>query len=217
MIMPVRKVLQKGFPLCGRTFGKGGSMISLKEKLAEIKRKIGVKNIFLLLLAGGLLLISSASGIFRAKEEDTPHGGTSFMSAGTAVQAAEKTELELWEEKLTALLSGVKGVGKAEVMITLSDNGEKIVLKESKSSTDSLNETDRNGGTRTNITSGKEEKVVYEAGSVPFVTQEFAAKVAGILVVCEGGGNADVVVDIVSAVEALFGVPAHRIVVLEMK
>ena len=188
-------------------------MISLKEKLAEIKRKIGVKNIFLLLLAGGLLLISSASGIFRAKEENTPYEKTSF----TPVQEAQKTELELWEEKLTTLLSGVKGVGRAEVMITLSDNGEKIVLKEIKSSTDSLNETDRNGGTRTNITSGKEEKVVYEAGNVPFVTQEFAAKVAGILVVCEGGGNADVVVDIVSAVEALFGVPAHRIVVLEMK
>ncbi len=194
-------------------------MIPLGKKLAELKRKAGTKNICLLLLACGLLLLSFSSGIFSPEQEKEPKAaaGEPKAPSESAVRETEKTELELWEEKLKALLSGVKGVGKTEVMITLSDSGEKIVLKDVASGTKSLNEADGSGGTRVDLSSEKTESTVFESDSVPFVTQELPAKVAGILIVCEGGGRADVALSVVSAAEALFGVPAHRIVVLEMK
>ncbi|MDE7299169.1 MAG: hypothetical protein K2N94_10130 [Lachnospiraceae bacterium] len=193
-------------------------MIPFGEKLAEFKRRVGTKNICLLLLACGLLLLSFSSGIFSPGRDKEPENAAGEpKDQVTAVRETEKTELELWEEKLKTLLSGVKGVGKTEVMITLSDGGEKVVLKDVKTSTESLNEADGVGGTRVDLSSEKTETTVYGAGSVPFVTQELSARVAGILIVCEGGGRADVALGIVSAVEALFGVPAHRIVVLEMK
>ncbi len=102
-------------------------------------------------------------------------------------------------------------------MITLADQGEKIVLKDQKSSVQSLNEADGAGGSRVSTTSEKEEETIYESSETPFVTKEYAAQVAGILIVCEGGADKNIVMDIVSAAEALFNVPAHRIVVLEMK
>ena len=121
------------------------------------------------------------------------------------------------EGRLKELLSHIKGVGKAEVMITLADQGERIVLKDQKTGTQSLNEVDGAGGSRVSTTSEKEEETVYENSEIPFVTKEYTAQVAGVLIVCEGGADKNIVMDIVSAAEALFNVPAHRIVVLEMK
>lgn len=191
-------------------------MLHWKEKLDSFRKKAGIKNICLLLLAGGLLLLSSASSLFSGKNGEKEQEQIDTGKVET-VQETSADEAGQWEEKLEKLLSGVKGVGKVNVMITLSDAGEKIVLKDQKSSTESLNETDGSGGSRVNITAEKEENTVYESGSVPYVTRELSAQVAGVLVICEGGGNADIVLQIVSAVEALFGIPAHRIVVLEMK
>lgn len=190
-----------------------------KEKLDAFRKKAGMTNIFLLLLAGGLLLLSSASGLFSGdkKEPDQGYAQPDAGNAGEAQEMLTANEVGQWEEKLEKLLADVKGVGRANVMITLSDSGEKIVLKDGKSSTESLNETDGSGGSRVNITAEKEESTVRDAGNAPYVTREVSAQVAGVLVVCEGGGNADVVLQIVSVAEALFGIPAHRIVVLEMK
>lgn len=191
-------------------------MEALKDKLTWLWQKVGTRNMLLLLLAGGLFLLSQASGQLSEKEKTVPEQAEE-QNKGVSVQEEGMHENSDCEKRLKELLSGVKGVGKAEVMITYANHGEKIVLKDSRSSTESLNETDASGGTRVNISSQKEEETIYEAENTPFVTKEYTAEVSGVLVVCEGGGNAEVAMRIVSATEALFGVPAHRIVVLEMK
>lgn len=187
-------------------------MVPWKEKIRALRSGIGTRNLCLLLLAAGLLLLSFAGG-GRQKEEEKEQPQT----VQKEIQKEAGSATEELEERLKALLLHIKGVGKAEVMITLADQGERIVLKDQKTNTQSLNEADGAGGSRVSITSEKEEETIYENDETPFVTKEYTAQVAGVLVVCEGGGNTDVVMDIVSATEALFGVPAHRIVVLEMK
>lgn len=54
-----------------------------------------------------------------------------------------------------------------------------------------------------------------ENDQVPWVSQELLPEVAGIAVAAEGGGNAVVKSEISSMLEALFGLPAHKIKVLE--
>lgn len=188
-------------------------MVPWKEKIKALRSGIGTRNLCLLLLAAGLLILSFAGG-GRQKQEEKEQPQTAVQEE---VQKQAGSGAEELEERLRELLLHIKGVGKAEVMITLADSGERLVLKDQKTNTQSLNEADGAGGSRVSITSEKEEETVYENDETPFVTKEYTAQVAGILVVCEGGGNTDVVMDIVSAAEALFGVPAHRIVVLEMK
>jgi stage III sporulation protein AG len=39
----------------------------------------------------------------------------------------------------------------------------------------------------------------------------------GVLIACTGGGNGAIATKITEAVQALFDVPAHKIVVLELK
>ncbi len=186
-------------------------MVPWKEKLRALRSGIGTKNLCLLLLAAGLLLLSFAGNGGREQKEEVKN---TREEVPKEVEVSVTKELE---ERLEELLLQIKGVGEAKVMITLSDQGEKIVLKDQNTSTQSLSEVDGAGGSRVSTTSEKEEETIYENDKTPFVTKEYTAQVAGVLIVCEGGANHDIVMDIVSATEALFGVPAHRIVVLEMK
>ncbi len=185
-------------------------MVPWKEKLKALRTGIGTRNLCLLLLAVGLLLLSLSGGREGKKEEPA-------VLQEETQKETETSETKDLEERLKEVLLQIKGVGKADVMITLADQGEKIVLKDQKANTQSLNEADGAGGSRVSIASEKEEETIYENDKTPFVTKEYTAQVAGVLVVCEGGADHDIVMDIVSATEALFGVPAHRIVVLEMK
>lgn len=189
-------------------------MAEWKNRIIRLKRLLGTRNLFLLLLAIGLLLLSVSTGGSRTQKNDQQKTNTIKEEAQTGT---DEEKQENAEQRFMDILSGVKGVGKTKVMITYADGGKKQVLKDTKSSTESVNETDGVGGSRVNIRSEQEETTVYESGEQPFVTQETTAKVAGVVVVCEGGGDNTVVLKIVSAAEALFGVAAHRIVVLEMK
>ncbi len=189
----------------------------LSYRWEAIRKKIGTKNLALLLLAGICLLISGMSSTKQKepeKEAVTDSGQTAQLPAGNM---AEEDVAEKLEERLVHVLQTVKGVGKVQVMLTLADEGEHVILKDLQTTTESLNESDASGGSRIDVQAEKKETTIYENGSSPYVTKEISAKVSGVLIVCEGGGNPEIVVQIVSATEALFQVSAHRIVVLEMK
>ena len=54
-------------------------------------------------------------------------------------------------------------------------------------------------------------------GRVPVVTQKFKPEVKGVVVVADGAGSSTVRQNILNAVEALTGIPTHRIQVLKRK
>ena len=94
------------------------------------------------------------------------------------------------------------GVGKAEVMITLEDDGSAKLDKDIKKSTEY---------TQTNT-------VIYDDDdkTKPYVTSMEKPKVKGVLVVAQGGGNASVDSNISQAVQALFDVEVHKITIAKM-
>lgn len=100
------------------------------------------------------------------------------------------------EHKLEQILMEIEGVGQAKVMLTFQTSSEKIVEKD-------------------------ENSTVYEhpqtGGEVPYIVQEVFAKPSGILVIAEGGSNAITVQNIREAVQALFGVEAHKIKIMKMR
>ena len=51
----------------------------------------------------------------------------------------------------------------------------------------------------------------------PYVVRNVKPQIKGVVVACEGGGDPEVALKISEAVQALFGLPAHKIVVLEIK
>lgn len=165
------------------------------EKIKEI----GPVKLTFLLVAGILLLILSCGDFMKKGEESS-----------VAVSKEEKTEetgenyRQTMEQQVVDLLSKVEGVGKTEVMITLSAGKEKVTLKD--------NETAEG--------KSQEETVLVEdseRNSSPYVLQEKEPVPEGILVVCEGGGDPAVSREIISAIQVLFHVEAHKIKVMKME
>ena len=123
------------------------------------------------------------------------------------------------EERLEAVLREMEGVGKVKVMITLSDYGQSVVEKDSIDVSNTITETDSNGGSRDTFSRELTLETVQienESGTYPYVGMELLPTIEGIVVVAEGGGNAMVISQISKAAMALFPIEAHKIIVVKM-
>lgn len=181
-----------------------------------------------LALIGAILLVivlpssdTSGSGASLFGESKNADKGT--VTTTTATGQQEKSDAEKYaaylEEKLEKVLGEMEGVGKVKVMITLSDYGESIVEKDTTDITNTVNETDSNGGSRNTLEREIQSETVYvedDSGNYPYVGKEILPTIEGILVVAEGGGNATVVSQISKAAMALFPIEAHKIIVVKM-
>ena len=77
---------------------------------------------------------------------------------------------------------------------------------------------DSSGGTRKLENREQEITTVLVSGNSqnrPIVEKELYPEISGIIISAEGGGTPSVKAEIVSAMEALFGLPAHKIKVLK--
>ena len=50
---------------------------------------------------------------------------------------------------------------------------------------------------------------------IPYVSKELTPEIGGVLVIADGGDNAVVVQNITEAIQALFGVEAHKIKIMK--
>ena len=196
-------------------------------------------NLLILVLLGVLLFIIA----LPVKKEDpqTDSSGTEtaeqynagiFTSSGTegatqqdavevqtrAVVAGSTEEYTAYlEEKLEKMLESVRGLGEVEVMITLESSEERIVEKDMTAERSQTEEQDSAGGTRTVNSSNTGYQTVYQDGNQgsPFVVKTITPKVEGVLVVAEGAGKGNMTSEITQIAQALFGVEAHKVKVLE--
>ena len=140
--------------------------------------------------------------------------GTALLFLPTGDRPAPHTEepdreegavfdLEAFEEKLEHTLSQIEGAGEAKVVLTL-DGGSRQVLARNQ------DRDGEGGGSNTVVTVGKGSG---QQDVVPL--QTVAPEVRGALVVCPGGGNAQVRLKLIEAVSALTGLGSDRISVCQ--
>ena len=156
--------------------------------------------------------ILTSSGQQNVAQQDTVDVGTQAVTAGSTEEYAAYLE-----EKLKKMLESIRGVGEVEVMITLESSEERIVEKDMTAERSQTEEQDSAGGTRTVSSSNTGYQTVYQEGSQgsPFVVKTLTPKVEGVLVVAEGAGKGNMTGEITQVVQALFGVEAHKVKVLE--
>ena len=202
------------------------------------------KEKWLLLLVCGLLLlilsVPSGTGGSREKEAGSPQvkgeaaggmdGSRQEMgeplpdgseAAGKAVapsaDAERQYEAEM-EQRVKELLKNVEGVGEVDVMIRLKSSKEKVLHVDKDKSRTSTEEKDSAGGARKAMTEDIKEtslKTGSTGNETPVVEKELQPEIEGIIISAQGGGSASVKTEISEAMEALFGLPAHKIKVLK--
>ena len=101
----------------------------------------------------------------------------------------------------------------------MKSSGQKIVEKDQSSSSQASSEEDQNGGTRETKNTASDKSSVYTQGSdgsqTPYISKEMTPEIEGVLVIAQGGENAVVVQNITEAIQALFGVEAHKIKIMK--
>ncbi len=142
-------------------------------------------------------------------------GGQIVLPAAAGVSDSYEAELE---RRVRDILKKVDGVGQVDVMIVLKSSSEKVVQVDGSSSYSLTEEQDSSGGTRRTENQEQERNTVLksEGGeSSPLIAKELRPELSGIIISAEGGGNPTVKAEISAAMEALFGLPAHKIKVLK--
>lgn len=147
-----------------------------------------------------------------------------FGKKQTASARVEETEpkaaaeIEPWdyrartEADLEQILSQIEGAGRVRVMLTLRTGPETVYQTDVSSQSQSE-------GEKTSVSS-KTETVILSRGSSynePAVVRERYPQFQGALIVSEGGGSAEIRLQLVSAVSALLGIGTDQITVVKMK
>ena len=138
----------------------------------------------------------------------------SSVSSGSVARTYEQQ----LETRVKNILKNVDGVGKVDVMIALYSSSEKVIRSDTNSSGALTEETDSTGGTRRSESSAYSTTTVMEdsnGNSTPVIEKEVYPEISGIVISAEGGDDPKVRSEISTAMEALFGLPAHKIKVLK--
>ena len=118
-------------------------------------------------------------------------------------------------------LECVEGVGKVKVMLTLKSSEEKVVEKDSQREENEITEEDSKGGSRVSEDRSLSHTSIYEQKSdgtqTPYVSKEMAPEIEGMVIAADGGDDPVVVKNLTEAVQALFGVEAHKIKIISLR
>lgn len=185
-------------------------MTDWKTKLTELKRGMKGSSWALLLIAGVVLMLCSFPGPGKketAKTENAPEE--------TARSGSYERELEM---RIKRLLESAEGVGEVDVMVVLASDGERVLRVDRTRTVNDTEEKDSAGGVRTQSQSQWEENTVLSQGSDaggPLVEKELRPEITGVLISAQGGGSPVIRAEIVHAMEAVLGISANRIHVLQ--
>ena len=184
------------------------------------KKKWGKEEWIILILAGVFIIVvvfPDSSGK-KEKKESNPALDTTIETNAINSTLNYKEQME---QQLEEVLKSIEGIDSIQAMITLKNSEEEVVLKENSCIKENTSEEDSQGGTREIISESVEETVCYqETGSEkagPYVTYTIAPKVEGVLVVVGGEKAGLLRTQIVKAVQALFDVESHKVVVIKKK
>ncbi len=175
---------------------------TLKDKIK--KHFKGDKRLKLIMIAGvvGVVLL-----LFSGLTGDDSGPAQESVSINVGVEEYTKA----LEKELGDILSEIDGAGKCSVMITMDCGIETIYATEQESSQQSSDKGE-----------SRDESVNYvilgtsSNGKQALVIKEIQPKVRGIIIVCEGGGNSKVKMNIINAVSSAFDISSTKISVQKM-
>ncbi|MGN9164145.1 sporulation stage III protein AG [Tissierellaceae bacterium HCP3S3_D8] len=185
----------------------------IKKYLEDTNNRKTINNLFIILIVAIILLIF-LNGMTSSKKKDD----SSVIKEGKKeyTNVAESDYSIILENKLSNILSKLKGVGEVHVMITLEDSQEKVPATNKNKMTETTSETDSEGGKR-EITREDEVTQLINLSNDVIILKEINPNIKGVIVVAEGADNGVVLETIYEAVKTVLGVSANKVQVFSSK
>lgn len=148
------------------------------------------------LIGAGLLLWPGFGGFSSARRE----------SRGAAQETGWDTQAV--QREMEEILGTMSGVGQVKVMLTVDSDGERQLAQDTQLSYSGATAAPEDYSRRS-------ETVLVDAsdGDEAVVVRTMYPTYRGALVVCQGGGSAEVRLAVTEAVSALTGLPSARVTV----
>lgn len=179
-----------------------------EKTLGVIKEKLkGVKYPLLVLLVGLLLLLLPTGGSGEKAEESDSSDGAS----GQAAQAPGTASGGDLEEKLEEMLSLIDGAGQVRVLLTPVNDGEKVLARDSVTSTQT-----RDGETRSEESDSAVILQRSGGGSGTVEVSYLYPEYRGAVVAAQGAEDPKVKLEIIEAVKAATGLSSDAVKVVKM-
>lgn len=175
--------------------------MKLRERLpAYFVRWFDKYKYLLLVCLIGLVLIVLPSGGGQKDQEETTQQNTT----------AETQVAEL-EKQMETLFSQIHGVGSVRVLLTVKSSEESVYAYDRNTSTSQ----NKSGSTQSSQT----ELITVGSGSNegPVISKTNMPKFLGAVVVCQGGDQAKVRLQLTEAIRSLTGITADNIVISKMQ
>lgn len=195
----------------------------LKKEITDILNDKKFLNVVFVALILSFILLA-ISVVTNSRKKDTTEVVGSAEANGLESTEEGQEILSSYEEKekkeLKELLGKIDGVGDVEVMIYFKSGEVKVPAKEDTTQATITEETDNQGGKRTNKQNTDGTKVVMsDNGSKvePYILQVNKPEISGVVVVATGATSSKVKYDIQVAVSNLYGIYVDKVNVYPMK
>ncbi len=193
----------------------GSGLFDFKKLISKFSGKKTPLILMIIGLAGiTLIFLSDFINSGSAKTQQTQQTQQSQGSSVSSFENATETRLE-------SIISKIDGVGRVNVMVTAESGVENIYEQDSKTTTDTSQQKNGDGSTQTQQNNDNEQNPVVvsdsNGGQQAIIEEQIQPQVLGVVVVCDGGGNADVQESVVNTVSIALGIPTNQISVNRMQ
>lgn len=194
--------------------------VMVKEESKDSKKKIENIVVFIIIL---IITVIAINSIWKkddtSLDENTKQTTDKQLANAQEVNNSSNTQTTM-EENLENILSKIAGVGNVKVLITYSETSEVVAMYNENNKNSVVEEKDSGGGTRTTTQTDTVKDIIYKeenGDKVPITQKVINPKIEGAIITAVGADNGTVKNNIVQAVEAVTGLPTHKIQVFEMK
>ncbi len=171
------------------------------EKLKELLNKDKKTSNLVLILVLLVIVLVSFNNIFNSEQNEDK---TMLTMSENVVNVGESTET-----RIANIISKIKGVESASVMISYSSTERIIPVYDTKENIDTTTEDDRTSSKKT-----VEKTVAYEgegSGKNALLESKQTAEATGAIVVVNGNIYEDTKLEIKEAVAMVTNVPLHKV------
>ncbi len=199
-----------------------------KDKNEETNKK-KIENLVFFIVVVIITIVIINFILNKGKDKNTTGENTTSKSKQLAssfglTKNEEKTVETNSDEKsvkvqLEEILKKIQGVKDVNVFINYSESSETVAMYNENSKTSQTEESDTSGGTRKIEENDIQKEIIYQEDNgekVPITQKIISPKVEGAIITAKGAEDANVKTNIIQAVEAVTGLPTHKIQVFEM-